>query len=101
MLAQSSAGRLYIRLYYTHAAEMTGLALFNWEVREKMTAALHAAAPAIKNSLQGGDLTLNAAQRQKIVDCVRLIKKASGPELREALSRLEQNMGDGAGSVLK
>ena len=74
---------------------MTSLAVFNKAIREKMAAALYAVAPSIRASLQGGGLTVNAAQRQKIIDCIQAIKKAASPKLKAALALLEKNMGDG------
>jgi len=97
VLSRNSLGKQYTTLYYIHAAEMTSLAVFNGAVREKMAAALYAVAPSIRASLQGGGLTVNAAQRQKIVDCIQAVKKAASPKLKAALALLEKNMGDGIG----
>ena len=94
VLLRNSLGKQYTGLYYTHAAEMTSLAVFNKAVREKMAAALYAVAPSIRASLQGGGLTVNAAQRQKIIDCIQAVKKAASPKLKAALALLEKNLGD-------
>ena len=95
VLAQSSLGKQYTALYYMHAAEMTRLAVFSENIRSKMAAALCAVAPSMRSSLQGSGLTMNPAQRQKIIDCIQAIKKAASPKLKEALALLEKNMGDG------
>ncbi len=95
VLAQSSLGKQYTALYYIHAAEMTRLTVFSENIRSKMAAALCAVAPSMSSSLQGSGLTVNPAQRQKIIDCIQAIKKAASPKLKEALALLEKNMGDG------
>jgi hypothetical protein len=95
VLAQSSLGKQYTALYYVHAAEMTRLAVFNGAVREKMAAALYAVAPSMRASLQGSGLTVNSAQRHKIIDCIQALKKAASPKLKAAIALLEKNMGDG------
>ncbi len=95
VLSRNSLGKQYTTIYYIHAAEMTSLAIFNKAVREKLAAALYAVAPSIRASLQGGGLTVNAAQRQKIIDCIQATKKAVSPQLKAALALLEKNLGDG------
>ena len=74
---------------------MTRLTVFSENIRSKMAAALCAVAPSMRSSLQGSGLTMNPAQRQKIIDCIQAIKKAASPKLKEALALLEKNMGDG------
>jgi hypothetical protein len=99
VMAGSSQGRRYIRLYYRHAREGSWLLLRNRALRQEARRVLTQILPTLKAALAGrpATVTVDTLAVERLMD--RVSAEAS-PELRGAVARLRADLRRGVLSSL-
>jgi hypothetical protein len=92
VLFQSSDGRRYIRLFYTHAPEVTLLLSRSAHLREKFSTTLQAAVPCLAAGLAGEPAETCLASLPEVHDLIAALKALGGQRLRADLIAFEKEL---------
>ncbi len=96
VLSESSAGRMYARLYYRVAPEIMAQALGSKELRADMLDVLESFSPAAASLAAGTGADVSRAQLAKLSVLIDALRQNASPLLKRVLDMLERDINRGA-----
>ncbi len=92
VLAKTSTGKEYIRLFYEHSGELTAIFADNPQIRLDAEEVLNKILPNILSSMQDATIDISRGLKKDLKKLSVSISSKASPELREAINNLTRKL---------
>jgi hypothetical protein len=92
VLRKTPTGRVYVKLFYRHALEVTTILVKNPGIATDARTMLNRMLPEVKSAVQGKAVTISPSEIEGVISVLNEMGGEAGPDLKRSIQRIKRDL---------